>query len=77
VVGTGYIMRSRGKCSGSGRRAGLRGSNDGTAILSAAAISAVVSACAAFSCRSATCSPSGSSNAPRSEDCPTARAAAS
>jgi hypothetical protein len=29
-------MRSRGKCSGSGRRAGLRRSNDGTAIFSAA-----------------------------------------
>src|SRR3569832_257598 len=62
-------MRSRGKCSGSGRRAGLRRSNDGTAIFSAA-ICAAVSACAAFSSRSASCNSSWSSNAPRSEDCP-------
>src|SRR5215470_12716840 len=62
-------MRSRGKCSGSGRRAGLRRSNDGTAIFSAA-ICAAVSDCAAFSSRSASCSSSWSSNAPRSEDCP-------
>ena len=39
-------MRSRGKCSGSGRRAGLRRSNDGTVVLSGAAICAAVSACA-------------------------------
>lgn len=62
-------MRSRGRCSGSGRRAGLRRSNDGTAIFSAA-ICAAVSACAALSSRSASCSSSWSSNAPRSEDCP-------
>ncbi len=63
-------MRSRGKCSGSGRRAGLRRSNDGTVIFSVAVICAAVSACAAFSSRSASCSSSWSSNAPRSEDCP-------
>src|SRR5258706_1631884 len=63
-------MRSRGKCSGSGRRAGLRRSNDGTVTFSGAAICAAVSACAAFSSRSASCSSSWSNNAPRSEDCP-------
>ena len=63
-------MRSRGKCSGRGRRAGLRRSNDGTVILSAAAICVAVSACAPFSSRSASCSSSWSSSAPRSEDCP-------
>ena len=54
-------MRSRGRCSGSGRRAGLRRSNDGTVIFSlaaAAAIWAAASACAASSSRSASCSSS-------------------
>ena len=32
-------MRSRGRCSGNGRRAGWRRSNDGTVIFSAAAAS--------------------------------------
>jgi hypothetical protein len=40
-------MRSRGRCSGIGRRARLRRSNDGTAIFSVA-ICTVVSACAAI-----------------------------
>src|SRR5262245_39368379 len=64
-------MRSHGRCSGKGRRAGFRRSNDGTVILLlAAAIPAAASACAASPSRSASCSSSWSSNVPRSEDWP-------
>jgi hypothetical protein len=62
-------MRSRSKCSGSGRRAGLRRSNEGAVMFSAAAICAAVSAGAAVSSRSASCGSSRSNYAPRSEDC--------
>ena len=66
-------MRSRGRCSGSGRRAGLRRSNAATltaALAAAAAIRAAASACPASSSRSANSSSSCSSSTPRSADWP-------
>jgi hypothetical protein len=45
-------MRSRGKCSGSGRRAGLRRGNDGTAIFLAAICAAVLAFAAVQQCAS-------------------------
>ena len=65
-------MRSRGRCSGSGRRAGLRVLPDRSARSGVgAAISAAASSSATPSSSSASCSSSCSiSLAPRSEDWP-------
>ena len=65
------MIRSRGRCAGNGRRAGIRRSKLRTAIFaSAAANSASVSAAEASSCKSASFNSSCSRIAPRSEDCP-------
>ena len=65
-------MRSRGRCSGSGRRTGLRRSKACTLTfsLAAAAICALVSASEASSSMSASRNSSCSSSTPRSADCP-------
>jgi hypothetical protein len=69
--GAAQTIRSRGRCSGSGRRTGRRRSKEGTVILvDTVTIWAAVSACAASASKSASCSSSWSSSAPRSEDWP-------
>jgi hypothetical protein len=68
--GAGWTMRSRGRCSGNGRRAGLR-ADLGRGALTGAAISAAVSSWATVSSSSASWSSSWAMIfAPRSEDWP-------